>query len=317
MKTKVLRFGIDYLQLNLCKGFRGNTFSYLFEGFSDNSNQKYDVEFLGRKYDLSYIENRQQKQIFFSCGRYNVFRLAKNLDMGISGSVPYVFTFYGTYFYLYELEDVIIKFLKMYGEYLIVSRLDICLDVNVKVDTLWKWKRTQFRKNNVVRDGKRFESFYLGKKGNNKKYFIRVYDKKIEMKSKCKFMLTPEYLKEPVVTRIEPEIHTMTCGVLGITPQKLLKYCECRLSGDESGLHGLEEWFASLCMNNRGTYFYSLRGLSISTAKRLTTAKFTGRSKEIEKTRYVKTMLSYAKRLHESGFDVIGFLTENLPTCPI
>lgn len=305
--------GFDYLRFNLCNGFKGSTFAYLFEGFSENSDQKFDVPFLGHRFNLTYIGNRQKRIINFYHGPYHVFCLVENLDMGISRVVPYTFTFYGTYFYLPELQDCLVTFMRQYLTFLTVSRCDICLDVNIATEVLLKWKRTQFKFIDVIRNHGHVETFYLGRKLDNKKYFIRVYDKKIDSQGKGKFMLFHEYLSQETVTRIEAQINVLTCKVLRITPKAILEYIEASSIGDESRLHILEQWFASLCMNEQGTFFYSLRGLSLSNVTRLTTAKFTGRSKEIEKSRYVRIFLAYAKRLHSMGFDVFSFLREHLP----
>lgn len=227
-------------------------------------------------------------------------------------SMSFSLTFEGTFFAIPELLPFLVTFTKRFLNSLSVSRIDIALDCSVKTEVLWKWKRTQFRFNEVIRDRGYIETFYLGKKIGNKKYFIRVYDKKIDSMNKGKYALFHHYLSKDIVTRIEAEVHTITAKVLGITPQVLLEYVQACIAGEEDGLKPLEQWFASLCINEQGTCFYSLRGLALSQSTKLTTAKFTGRSEAIERGRYVRTMLAYATRLHHDGFDVIGYLSEKL-----
>lgn len=317
MQTRIFRFGLDYLRLNFCAGFRGLTLESFLDGFSENSNQKFNTEFLGHRFSLTYVGNNQRRMVSFYYGPYNVFFLTKNTDMGISRCVPYTFTFYGTFFYLPELQDCLVTFLCLYMKYVSVSRIDLCLDTNVRTEVLWRWKRTQFKFDDVIRNREHIETFYLGRKKDNKKFFIRVYDKKCDAASKGKLMLTPQYLSEEVVTRIEAQINVLTCKILGITPQAILNYVQASMDGNERGIAVCEQWFASLCMNEQGTFFYSLRGLALSSAVRLRTAKFTGRSSEIEASRYVRVFLSYAKRLQAMGFDVFGFLREHLSPPPV
>ncbi len=313
MSVRLFRFGIDYLRYNLCAEFSHNHFAYLFQGLSENSKQKFDVELLGFQFTfVQYVETKQKLILNFYHDHYHIFTIERYLDMGIIQNVSYAVIFEGTFFAIPEIFPFLVTFTKRFLKFLTVSRIDIALDCNIKTETLWKWKRTQFRNDDVKRTDGHIETFYLGSRQNNKKHFIRVYDKKIDSMKKGKFILFHQYLAEDVVTRIEVEIHTITIGLLPITTQAILAYAEANLAGDENGIRILEQWFASLCMNTGGTFFYSLRGLSITKCEKLTTAKFTGRSEHVEKQRYVRIFLTYAKRLQELGFDVFGFLEEHL-----
>ena len=314
MSAQLFRFGIDYLRYNLCAELGGNQFAYLFVGLSENSKQKFDVDFLGYVFSsVQYIETKQKIILNFYHGQYHVLTLEKYLDMGIIRNVSYAFIFEGMFFAIPELFPFVVTFTSRFLESLSVSRIDIALDCNVETELLWKWKRTQFKKNIVYRSNGHIETFYLGQKKGNKKYLIRVYDKKIDSQNKGKFILFHQYLSEKIVTRIEVEVHTITARILDITPKAILRYAEASANGDENGVMVLEHWFASLCMNEQGTFFYPLRGLSLVRAERLKASKFTGRSMEVEKYRYVRIFLTYAIRLHGLGFDVIGFLQEKLP----
>lgn len=314
MSVRLFRFGIDYLRYNLCARFSHNHFAYLFVGLSQNSKQRFDVNFLGHHFDsIQYIETGQKMILNFYHDQYHVLTIERYLDMGVIHSVSYAVIFEGTFFAIPELFPFLVTFTQRYVRSLSVSRIDIALDCNVKTEKLWQSKRTQFRNDNVYRSGKHIETFYLGRQKGNKKYLIRVYDKKIDSQNKHKFVLFHHYLSEEIVTRIEAEVHTITAKILGITPEAILRYAKASIDGDEKGIEPLEQWFASLCMNEQGTFFYPLRGLALNKSEKLTTAKFTGRSENIEQHRYIRTLLTYAKHLHEMGFDVIGFLKDNLP----
>jgi hypothetical protein len=270
------------------------------------------VPFLGQSFDLTFRNDEQKRMINFYYGPHNVFCLLQYLDGGICRSVPYSFTFYGTYFALPDIQGCLVAFLD-WNIPLAVSRVDIAVDTNVPTESLWKWKNTQFRKNNVYRDGESIETFYLGQKQNNKKFFIRVYNKKLDSLNKGKIFLFHQYLAEETVTRIEAQINILTVKALDITRDKISRYAQATIAGDESGLSILEEWFSALCMNEQGTYFYNLKGVQMSKSERLLSTKFTGRSSYVERSRYVKVFLSYAKRLHGFGMDVRGLIDEHVP----
>lgn len=313
MSVRLFRFGIDYLRYNFCPEFSSRNFDYLFVGLSENSKQKLKVDFLGHVFtSVTYLETKTLRILQFYSGNYHVLTLVQYMDVGLITTVSYSMTFEGTFFAIPELLTFLITFTSRFEKSLSVSRIDIALDCNIKTNVLWKWKKTQFKKDNVYRSDSNIQTFYLGRKLNNKKYFIRVYDKRIDSMSKGKFVLFRHYLKEKIVTRIEVEIHTITIKVLNITPQAILGYLNANIIGDENGVRILEQWFASLCVNEQGTCFYSLRHLSFNNCEKLVTAKFTGRSKEIEQHRYVRVFLTMAKKLQSMKFDVLGFLAEYL-----
>ncbi|GEM_PF-2020821 len=313
MKVKIFHIGIDYLRFNLCREMPLDDIEPLFEGFSDNSDQKFEQHFLGHTFNLTFRGDKQKQIIDFYHGPYHVFCLVKYLENSISYTVPYSFTFYGTYFSVHEIQNCLLTFLERNHLFMTVSRIDIAVDTNVTTETLWQWKRTQFKADRVYRKNGHTETFYLGEKKNNKKFFIRVYDKKIDSLAKGKFTLFHHYLEEEVVTRIEAQINILTAKNLQITPAAILEYSKANIEGDDLRLAVIEHWFSALCMNEQGTFFYSLRGVCFTKADHLMPTKFSGRSAAVDKYRYVRILRSYALRLHGWGFNVRSYIDENLP----
>ncbi len=304
MDIRVFRLGFDCIRYNFSRTFRGNSFEYLFEGLSENSPQKLNVGFLGHSFTVTYNETKSERILNFNHGHYRVFCLVKNMGMGIADHVPYTFLFDGSYFYFEELSECLLQFTSQYLPFLSLSRVDTALDCNVPVLKLWKKHKTQFRKKIPYINGDDIESFYLGMKKGNKKYLIRVYDKKADSYKKEKFLLFSHYLQEETVTRIEAELHTKTIKQLGITPEIIIRYEESRINGDSQGLEILQQYFASLCMNERGTYFHPLKGLDFSKIERLTIAKKTGRMLHPEE-------LAAAKLKHERIPHIKQFITRS------
>ena len=118
------------------------------------------------------------------------------------------------------------------------------------------------------------------------------------------------------VTRIEAQILSITIKALKITPQVILDYEKARIEDFSSAPNILEQYFASLCLNEEtgGTNFYSLKGVNFKNVDRLKTTNFTSRRKNIEdmeryeKYLQAKGFLTRSETMLRMGFDPILFL---------
>lgn len=318
MKVRLFRLGLDLIRYNFNAKFRGNTFAYLFDGLSENSPEKM-ADFLGHRFRVVYAESDSLKMLSFHHKNHRVFLLVKQTGMGKADHIPYTFLFDGSYFYYPELTRCLLDFTKLYLLYISISRLDIALDCDVTVDELFHNHKTQFVIDDIKRRYKKVVTFYLGQRKGNAKYFIRVYDKKADSMSKEKFDLFSHYVREKVVTRIEAELHPKTLKALAITPQTIMRYEEDRLNGEYVSIELMQQYFASLCMNEQGTYFYPLKDLDFSSIERLTIAKKTGRMlhpeelEKHEKLPHMKQFITRAETLYKMGIDPIMLLLIHLP----
>lgn len=300
----VYHFGCDYVRFNAGPDASFPFFESLFFGLSLNSPDRMGVNVLGVVGDLHLTELRSKRALVFSVSGDAVFCLEKILEGGQIRTVAWTFTFYSSFFYVKEAQSLLPVFLKKYGERLTVSRVDLCLDLSVPVNLLYRAKKTHFEKKHVISRGGQIETFYLGSKTNNKKYFIRVYNKKLDSAKKGKFHLFLDYLALSCVSRIELQSNVEGCKEFGI------KVFENWLSPEVSPEDKLWQVFSRACRSDRGTFFYHLRSLPSVIVPR---KKRSGQSEQVlDELPYARTMLGYAQRLSDYGFDVLGFLASRL-----
>ncbi len=319
MSLRSFRLGFDWVTYQISPEIEGrdDEFLALFRGFSQTANTKYGVLFFGCPFDLLYDEGKGRRTIYFSYSGDAVFCLTMITHAERSKFVNYIFTFYGASFYVPDLSHILLAFTSKYLPYLSISRLDLALDCNVPVQELWDDQRTQFKKTKEYKNNGVLESFYFGQRKGNRKHFIRVYNKKADSETKQKFHLFLPYFGEETVTRIEVEMHVLTLKTLGIRPYSIVEYEKSKRDGEAAGLEFIERCFASLCMNDQGTYFYSLKELDFSAIERLTTAKYTGKAEAIIDTMaYAKQFISRGLRLKQMGIDPIALLQRHLTPLP-
>jgi len=304
-EVEIIRFGVDTVRFNFSEKFYGAFFEALFSGMSLNSNQKNNVNFFGSLVDVYFSETAAKKilQIHY-CGDA-IMCIEKILDSGAARSLSYTVTFYAAYFYISSLKFLLPDFVRRYGHNMTVSRCDLALDVLCTVGKLWRSHKTKAQKKNVWKKGRKIETFYLGSKTGNKRHFIRVYDKKLDSRKKGKFHLFMSYLeqKKPV-SRIEAQLNVISCNEFTLLPEHFLK---------TEGMEGkLWSVFQYVCMNESATSF-SIVPIplvkSVHTLKKQTVFS-------LDKVPYARTMLGYARRLKEYGFDPIEYLRINLESVP-
>lgn len=312
---ELYRKGIDTIVYRLLEGGVTEMLDGLYEGFSINSNKKYEVWFFGVRFDATYNETKQRRMITLGYLGDPVIDIARIFDLGISKETRYFITFYGAYFYIDDLVDVLPLFTKQYRKFLKVSRIDICIDVNLTVEELHSSYRTQFKRKDIKENSGHIETFYLGKnpKKRTDKFFIRVYDKKIDALAKGKIHLLLDYASLPVVTRIEAELHTIKINELRITPEVIINYWEAKRKDFAGTSDIFEQHFSTLCMNKSGTYFHCLEELNLQKGESKT-AKFRGKGTIIHNNiPYIKTFLGYAKRIEkELKFDAVRLVSDFL-----
>ncbi|MBU0766479.1 hypothetical protein KKF55_01685 [Patescibacteria group bacterium] len=315
MKVQVFRFGIDTIRFNFKSDFRSPIFDSFFLGLSENSNQKFGVLFMGYEFTVTCAIQSNMMSLYFEFEGDGVFCLTKIIDGGIVRSISYVATFYGAFFYIDALDQFLLKFMKQYKSSLSLSRLDLCLDVNVSTSTLWKSHKSQFRKKQRIENGNHLETFYLGAKKGNKKHFIRVYDKKLDSQKKGKFHLFMNYMEEEVVTRVEVQVNIKSLEAMKVSLHKVIEYEKARLVNEKEGQKFLQSVFASCCINTRSTCFPILKSIDVAKVERIVTAIDTTKRKptdQIEKVPYIRDFLSRARRIQEMKFDPIELIKAHL-----
>jgi len=297
--VKLYRFGLDYLRVNLSSDTDYPLLDSFFHGLSSNSKEKKQVSFFGKEYDVVLLEFAAKKVLMFSYFGDTVYELVRVFDSGICRTISYTFTFYSTYFYIDDISSVITEFLVKYQNQIQLSRVDIALDVNVTVNELYENHITNTRKSIVRRDADVVETFYVGAKQNNKKHFIRVYDKKLDSKKKNKFHLFLGYLMEKTVSRVELELHVESLKSFGLRGFSVLDSKE------------LWRVFDTCCRNPKTTLFKPL--CNVRSTSDFIIPKGVVKSDEVlNSLAYARVMLGYAQRLHGFGFDVIGYLERHL-----
>lgn len=318
MKTKVFRLGLDWITYLFDIGYVDAFLESLFLNFSETANQQFDISFFGRQFDITYTDTKTKRILLFHYLDTAVFELVKNQTTKSKRRLGYKFSFYGAYFYIDDLSEILLEFTRQYRGRMHISRLDIALDTDVPIPVLYRRKHTQFIKEKLFKTNGILTGFYLGSREGNRKHFIRVYDKKLDSGKKGKFHLFLPYLAEDIVSRVEVEMHVLTLKTLRITPQTVIDYEEARLTGFEGVPNCVEQYFASLCMKKGGTYFYPLKGVSFSKVERLNTATFTGLSDEIQdQILYIKQFVGRAKSLKRMGIDPIALLHRRFPPPPL
>lgn len=304
---KVLSLGCDYARFAFPAEFESQYLDSFFMGLSDNSNFSRKVCFLGEMFDSVFVSTRQKNIVMFQLNGVPLICIEKCFNSG-SLSSSYFVIFYGSYF-LFDL-DLLDNFILMFGSACIVSRCDIFLDVATSVQYIAGNGRyvSSFSKFNVFGNGDDLETVYIGNKSNNnKRWFIRIYNKILDSKKKEKSALYSDYFKEKNVTRIEVQFGIEGCRMFGIKP-----VC----------FYNLKNSFCSAllnitCKNKSNTYLYALEGIDLehgilqTVVKRCATsmpAKM--QTPEVFRFPYVRRFIGYARNLKKLGYDPVDLLSK-------
>jgi len=254
---KLFRYSVDYLRLNLPKLTAQMDAEGLFEGLSSNSLEK-EYRYLGFDTDL-----------LLSGGNAVMFRMDSALGRPVAemkrkllptGELIYQFSFYSTYFQFPELKPFMVAVVARYGGAR-VSRVDLALDTDMSVQSLWESKKTSFQKRSHYFEAENWMStFYLGSKSFNKHHFIRVYDKILDTEKKKKQMIFPEIfsVEDRVYTRIEIQCEVETCKRLGVSVEDVVGFE--RTPKEDVFKTKLWESFKTLAFNPHTTDFGFLHG---------------------------------------------------------
>jgi site-specific recombinase XerD len=227
----IVHFGIDHLRVNFPDKSFPKYFKDYFEGLSANSNFK-EVEWHGNFMQVVFISTKQKHILNFSHKEVPVLCLEKITDSGIGRTCAYVLKFHSSYFQYPELRNIFREFMfSKYADKLSITRLDICVDIDLSVDEFFKEGfETQFKVKETRKFGKKIQTQYFGtRNATNKKHFIRVYNKLLDTERKAKFGLYLDYFAYENVTRIEVQLNSQSCKEFGINQRQCLasyfNYC--------------------------------------------------------------------------------------------
>ena len=297
----IVHFGIDHLRVNFPDKLFPKYFKDYFEGLSANSNFK-EVEWHGNFMQVVFISTKQKHILNFSHKEVPVLCLEKITDSGIGRTCAYVLKFHSSYFQYPELRNIFREFMfSKYADKLSITRLDICVDVDLSVDEFFKEGfETQFKVKETRKFGKKIQTQYFGtRNATNKKHFIRVYNKLLDTERKAKFGLYLDYFAYENVTRIEVQINSQSCKAFGVN------------LGNIWDAEFLRTIYKSTCINKEGTYFKALDIPEFENLE-IIRRKPPLRSEILDRLNYAKVMLGYAKNLKKVGFDPVEFLIKYL-----
>jgi|GEM_PF-3241447 len=298
---ELIHFGIDHLRLNFSVKRYPSEFEEFFEGLSANSNFKgvfwHDIMLL-----VVFSSTKQKHILNFTYDGIPVLCLEKIIDDGIGRNYSYILKFHSSFFHFSELRNILNRLLTWdYRHTLTITRLDICLDVNLGVQELVdKGYKTQFRVKEERKRSDVLQTLYLGtRNATNKKHFIRAYNKQLDTEKKAKHGLYLDYFAYENVTRVELQINSQSCKEFGIT---VFNVWDAEF---------LKTVYKSCCINPKGTHFLALDVPEFDNLEILR-RKAPPKSEILDKLQYAKVMLGYAQNLTNVGFDTLSFLKKHL-----
>jgi len=312
--TAILWFGCDYLRFTIGGNEKSGIIERLFDGLSANSNEKFNQIFLGMPgFRFTTIDFGDKKTGLLYFAETNVIQFDKMLSSGGVKNCSYRVQFMSSIFHMPELRAVLIRAVTIWGtnEKAKITRCDIAADLNVTVKALRQKHSTFFRSDQTIGTRKEIQTFYLGSKRNNKKHFIRVYDKKLDSRKKGKFHIFGHYLtmKNPV-SRVEVQMNVQTCDAMRITASDILALLENKT--DEIKQLRLWAIFAQLTANPDGTCFDHILALARGIPRVEKIVRMKKALQNLDVVPYAKVMLGYARNLKTLGFDPVSWLQTEL-----
>lgn len=286
------------MRFNLPQGYQCNLFESIFLGLSTGSPQNDNVSFLGVKMSAMLLERRDKKIVqLHYLGDY-IITIEKYLDAGIITMLSYNITFHGAYFYIPAIKGLMNKFIRVYHKNLIVSILDIALDVKRSTNDLNANYSTISDRYSEERKGDHLETFYIGQRYDAKRHFIICYDKLLDSSVKGKYHLFAHYfLEKTPVSRIELKMRVLSIKNYSIYPLDVTE--NLTRSGK------LWEVYKQCCLNPKQTDFRLI--LTPKKPIKLFT-RMERQSEVLDNFAYARRMLGYARTLKEYGFDPIEYL---------
>lgn len=216
-EKNIIGFGLDMLEV-FWTFEKIESISNSFENEDENSQVKYyrDLVKLERLWLQDFILEKRER---FEWYQYAIFFIYKNEKVFAYSkwdpdkSIPSydLFIVYWLWFLLMK-QETIFKFIeeniKWKDDVLKIRRMDLALDLNVQIEKLKK-KIKKIRQATDLKKGQKWEietySIWRYQKADNKRLFIRFYNKILELKKWTKQLYYTDYLKLPIVSRLELE----------------------------------------------------------------------------------------------------------------
>lgn len=295
-KPAVIHFGLDYLKFNFYEPYESTDFAKKFISVSANSIGK-EIWWFDFMFICEYKNSKGDDAIQFWHEGVNVFQLKRINDKNRKGlPIAYTVDFYSAFFRFTQLYYFYNSFLKKHGASISLSRVDIALDLVCNVQQVLD---AGFTTNLGVTDTYKKntktgipESYYIGESNyKNRRYFIRIYNKKKEAFKNGKYALYKDYFQFDDVTRLEVEIRSQTCRELEITLEDV---------ADLRNIEPLKEIFTSLCICDRKTNLSILNGLGLKT-KKIRKLKPREEAKKMSEENKIKRVIGGGYNLYEAG----------------
>jgi hypothetical protein len=285
---KILYFGLDFLRFSILNKKEYPALDILFSGLSKNSPYT-EFNFFGANIQARYIETKEKNILNLDHEGFFICTVEKIKSL-IAKDIVYIVEFWGLAFLKDEVVGKMIPNLEKYlgRDNYKITRIDICLDLTLSVPEVLKGVYRNNRKGSTYYSALgEVETQYLGKKGANKRHFVRVYDKLLDTDKKSKMGYYSHYFAYDHVTRIEAQLNADSCrnydvDFLVFTDQKELKRI-----------------FGSLTKNRRINDFPILHNIDFGEVYRPSK-----RDKlQIDNLHSIKMLRAYADKLREQGID--------------
>ncbi len=205
IKENILEFRLDYLTIFW-------TFKQEKDYF-DKLNFENTATSIFWKYNIIKVEiPRHKYKIIFNYNNYSVFAYEKweKYKQWVTKSQDKIIV-YWTWFKTLP-KEIIFNFLNDNFDLRHTSRADICIDINKDIsDILKNFNENKIRTWEEIKKNWKIVTKYIWEKNKykNKRYLIRIYDKKLDIKDKRREKLYKEYLAEKFITRVELELRSI------------------------------------------------------------------------------------------------------------
>jgi len=316
--ARYLWFGIDTLRLSFGNKYVAEI-ELLFRGLSTNSPDIFNAEIFGvAGFRLHFTDFGDRSFITFFYGEAMtaMFEVTKMKNQQVIQLMRYRVEFFSSMFFTSELKSMFRAMIVLWKDKARVTRIDLAVDCTLPVrafrkelvllteqgDVIPNPEKTSFKSCTMIRN----QTLYLGTKQGNHKYFIRIYDKKLDSAKKGKFHIFQHYISmQESVSRLEVQINNDSCKDFGITCEDVLEYVD---SSEKEYFNTRCFYYYQMCTNNkRGTQIDFVAALAGGLVKKKK-VRIKDKYKGLDQIQYMKTFIAYSRTIREFGYDPLVIL---------